>query len=331
MSLGTGPLPQRSPSSASPLDLVATELGRVEERLLELAASREPKLERIATDLIAAGGKRLRPALALLVFRAAGGDDPTDVVDIAAALELIHSATLLHDDIIDEGHTRRGQPSPLARHGMALTLVTGDFLFSRAFGVAGRFDESIVSWAAEACVSLSEGEVMQQRFWRSPAVTVNDYFEIASRKTAALFAQAARIGAYMAGATEPVVEAMRCLGLEIGMGFQMIDDLLDVLGPATVIGKPVGGDLREGIPALPIVLGLAQLPELEAAFATDSPTAQQVASALSALTASNVLDQVRSFAAARIRAASASISLLPSSPYRSALAQLLAELLARTS
>jgi len=330
MSLFSGPLPASAPS-LSPLRLVGEELVRVERRLLELVSSTEPGLQQIATNLIEAGGKRLRPALVLLVFRAAGGQDPTDAIDVSAALELIHSATLLHDDIIDAGHTRRGQPSPLARHGIALTLVTGDFLFSRAFGVAGRFDESIVGWAAEACVSLSEGEVMQQRFWRNPSVTIDDYLEIAARKTAALFSQAARIGAYLAGSPPALVEGMRSLGFEIGMGFQMVDDLLDVTGPASVIGKPVGGDLREGTPALPTVLGLGSLPELGAAFVAESPSAQQIASALGALRASGVLDRVRELAAERIRAGAAKLALLPASPYRSALAQLVTDLLERTS
>lgn len=314
----------------APLALIADELARVDRRILELVQSREDSLRRIATDLILAGGKRVRPALALLVFRAAGGRDPSDTIEVGAALELIHSATLLHDDILDSGQTRRGRPSPLARHGLALTLVTGDFLFSRAFGVAGRFDETIVGWATEACVQLCEGEMLQQRFRRNPEVTPEDSFEIASRKTASLFGQAARIGAHFAGAPPDIVHAMHQLGQEIGVSFQVVDDLLDVLGPPEVIGKPVGSDLREGSPALPIVLGLRRLPEVAAAFTDPAPSPETVARALRSLRDSTVLEEVRHCAEQHISQAQRQLELLAPSIFRSALGSLIQELLART-
>jgi geranylgeranyl pyrophosphate synthase len=317
-------------ATIAPLELIATELGRVEQRILELIRSREEALERIATELIAAGGKRVRPALSLLVFRAAGGEDPGDTIEVGAALELIHSATLLHDDILDSGQTRRGRPSPLARHGLAFTLVAGDFLFSRAFGVAGRFDETVVGWATEACIHLCEGEMLQQRFRRNPLATAADHLEIASRKTASLFAQAARIGCHFAGAPAETVEAMRRLGHEIGIAFQIVDDLLDVVGPSEVIGKPVGSDLREGSPALPIVLGLRDHPEVAAAFGDPSPGPEIVARALAALRASSVLDEVRARAAQHVGEARRQLDALPPSRFRSALAGLIEELLART-
>ena len=317
-------------SESNPLGLIADELVRVEQRIQDLASSREGKLTQIANELIQSGGKRVRPALALLVFRAAGGEDPTDTIDVGAALELIHTATLLHDDILDSGRTRRGRPSPLARHGVGMTLVTGDFLFTRAFGVAGRFDNTVVGWATDACVSLCEGEVMQRRFKRNPAATLDDYLVIAGNKTASLFSQAARIGAHFAGASPEVVEAMFRLGYELGLGFQMVDDLLDVLGPAELIGKPVGSDLREGAPALPTVLGL-ELPDVRAAFTSELPSVAAVDRALAALRSSPVIGRVRELAAGHIRSASGLIARLGPSPFRSALADLAEDLLARTT
>lgn len=318
-------------AAEAPVALVGEDLARVEERIRELAESREPNLSGIAHELLGSGGKRVRPALALLSFRACGGTDPADTIEVGAALELIHSATLLHDDILDSGLTRRGRPSPLARHGLGLTLVTGDFLFSRAFGVAGRFDAEIVGWATDACVSLCEGEIMQQRFRRNPAVTVDDYLEIAARKTAALFCEAARIGARFAGVDDGLVEAMRQLGFQIGMAFQMIDDLLDVVGPAEVIGKPVGTDIREGSPALPIVLGLERLPDLAAAFVDPAPSSDAVNAAVTSLRRSTVLAEVRQMAAARVRDAHLQVERLAPSRYRDALSTLVSELLARTA
>jgi len=331
MTLPETPSLDRAARHEAPLALIAGEMMRVEKRIRELTQSREDRLFEIADELIGSGGKRVRPALALLVFRAAGGVDPTDTIDVGAALELIHSATLLHDDILDSGQTRRGRPSPLARHGVGLTLVTGDFLFSRAFGVAGRFDATVVGWATDACVNLCEGEIIQQRFWRNPEVTLDDYVEIAARKTASLFSEASRIGAHFAGASPQVVEGMRRLGFEIGIGFQMIDDLLDVTGPAEIIGKPVGSDLREGAPALPTVLALGRVPEIARAFDATPPAPELIEAALAALRRSTVLDEVRRLAADRISDAARQLELLPPSPFRAALSGLLSELLARTA
>ena len=138
--------------------------------------SREPRLTTIADYLINAGGKRVRPAVALLVFRACGGHDVTDMVDLSVSLELIHTATLLHDDIIDSNDVRRGQAAAPVRFGIADTLVAGDFLFSRAFEVCGRFEAKVVAWAADACIQLTEGEIMQGRLRRNLAVTDVDYY-----------------------------------------------------------------------------------------------------------------------------------------------------------
>ncbi len=317
--------------NGDPTRLVAAELARVDQRILELVASDVEPLRSLAEELVLSGGKRVRPALILLVYRAAGGRDPSDAIDVGAAIELIHSATLLHDDILDRAPTRRGHPSALARHGEALTLVAGDFLFSRAFSVAGRFDAQVVSWAAEACVQLCEGEVLQQRSCRSAAANVATWEQIAGRKTASLFAQAARIGAHFAGAPESVVAAMQRLGFEIGIVFQMIDDLLDITGPESVIGKPLAGDLREGIPALPVVLGCATLPAVRTAFLSSSPTAEQIDAAIAALHSSEIPTIIRAAARARVAQARADLHQLAQSSYRDALDELLDRLVGRAS
>lgn len=316
---------------ANALNLVADELRLVEDRINGLIASEEHILTDVSRGLIAAGGKRIRPALALLVFRAAGGVDPSDTIDVGAAIELIHSATLLHDDILDSGKMRRGRPSPLAVHGVSATLVSGDFLFSKAFSVAGRFDAKIVGWAAEACVQLCEGEMLQDRYRRNAAADLETYLRLAERKTASLFRQASRIGAHFAGMPESSIERLAGFGLGIGLGFQMVDDLLDVLGPEDVIGKPVGSDLREGSPALPIVLALGRSTAVREAFLAASPSPQQVDDALASLRASDVLDEVRSLAARTIREALATLEILPPSVYRDALERVTVDLLDRTN
>jgi octaprenyl-diphosphate synthase len=312
-------------AGAIALELIAGDLSKVEAKMGQLLVSREPLLSEVALHLIQGGGKRVRPAVALLVFKACGGHDVTDMIDVAIALELIHSATLLHDDIIDGGETRRGRPSAFQRYGLANTLVTGDFLFSRAFELCGRFEEQIVRWAAEACVSLTEGEVMQGRFRRNPAATIDDYLEIIARKTASLFAQGARVAAHLAGVDAQGTEAMGLCGLNIGMAFQIIDDILDVEGDART-GKPVGIDLRDGNPSLPLVLAIAQDVEVRRVFLATDASDADIDAALQRVRRLDVLKTVRQLAEDYTARARAALEDLPYSAYRQALADIVADI-----
>lgn len=313
-------------NGAAALGLIAADLVHVEDKLTDLLASREPLLSEISRHLIGGGGKRVRPAVALLVFKACGGTDVVDMVDVAVALELIHSATLLHDDIIDGGKTRRGRPSAFSRYGLANTLVTGDFLFSKAFELCGRFEERIVRWAADACISLTEGEIMQGRFRRNPTVTIDDYLEIIARKTASLFSQGARVAAHLAGAGEKGAEAMWACGFNIGMAFQVIDDLLDVEGDEELTGKPVGIDLRDGNPSLPLVLALREDAEVRRVFLTPDPADDDIRAALERVRGLGVLPTVRRYAEDYTRRARELLAGLPYSAYRQALDGIITEI-----
>jgi geranylgeranyl pyrophosphate synthase len=312
-------------NGAAVIDLIAGDLAGVEDKLAHLLSSREPLLSEISLHLIGGGGKRIRPAVALLVFKACGGRDVTDMLDVAVALELIHSATLLHDDIIDGGKTRRGRPSAFSRYGLANTLVTGDFLFSKAFELCGRFEEEIVRWAADACISLTEGEVMQGRFRRNPAVTTDDYLEIIARKTASLFSQGARVAAHLAGGAGNTAEAMWACGFNIGMAFQIVDDLLDVEGDEGVTGKPVGIDLRDGNPSLPLVLALGD-PEVRRVFVTPEPAEADITAALQRVRRLGVLATVRRLAEEYTERARDLLAGLPYSAYRQALDGIVTEI-----
>lgn len=325
---------QTKPQSVNSLDphfLVATELEQVEQRLLGLLKSREALLDEIGHYLIDAGGKRVRPAVVLLIFRACGGEETADIIDVATALELIHSASLLHDDIIDGGETRRGKMSAFQRFGLADTLVAGDFLFGRAFALCGRFEEKVITWATDACISLTEGEVMQGRFRHNPEVTREDYLEIIARKTAALFAQGAKMGAYIAGAPEAVVNSMAECGFCVGMAFQLVDDLLDVEGDGDLLGKPTGIDLRDGNPSLPLVLTLARNPEVKRVFQKQQPTNQEITLALEQVRHSGVLPEVRTLAQSYGQRALTALASLEPSVYHESLALFLHQLLDRTA
>lgn len=315
----------------SPAALIGEELQLVEHRLAELLRSRETRLTDIAAYLIGAGGKRARPAVTLLVFRACGGTNVRDIVDVAVALELIHSASLLHDDIIDGSQVRRGRDSARRKYGVAETLVTGDFLFSRAFQICGRFDERLIDWAAEACVALTEGEIMQGRFRRNPDVTYDDYVEIIARKTASLFEVGARTAAYLAATDDAAVDAMGRCGRHVGMTFQMIDDLLDVTAAEATLGKPVGLDVREGNPSLPLVLAIAEDDEVRRLFAKSELSDAEVALVLGRLRRSDVIAHGHRLALEHAAAAREALCSLPDSAYRQYLLSLIDQLVERAS
>ena len=316
------------PSAAA---LVGDELRLVEARLAALLGAREPLLTEIATYLIGGGGKRVRPSVTLLVFRACGGSVVADAVDVAVALELIHSASLLHDDIIDGNHTRRGRDSAARKFGTAETLVTGDFLFSRAFQICGRFDAELITWAAEACVALTEGEIMQGRFRRNPAVRFDDYVEIIARKTASLFEVGARTAARLAGADASLIDAMARCGRHVGLTFQMVDDLLDVTASEAALGKPVGLDVREGNPSMPIVLAMEQDEELRRLFARTDLSEGEVSAVLGRLRRSDAISRGYAIATAHASTAREALLTLPDSPHRDYLLGLVDQLVDRPS
>ena len=316
----------------SPVRLVEAELAAVEHKLKLLLDSNESLIAEICHYLVDGGGKRLRPTFILLVYRACGGRDETleDAVDAAIALELIHSATLLHDDIIDRGLLRRGKPSAYARYGFGPTLIAGDYLFCRAFELCGRFQEHLVRTAAQACIQLTEGEVMEGRFRHNTAATVDDYLAVITRKTASLFAAGGRVAADLAGAPKRTIEAAAKLGTTIGLAFQMVDDLLDILGPEEKIGKPVGSDLRAGIPSLPVVLGVERNPELRTLF-QNGALADRTSfdRALQLLRDPRLVGEARALARRQVDVARALLDELAPSMYRDGLATLIDEQLDR--
>ncbi|HVL48808.1 MAG TPA: polyprenyl synthetase family protein [Candidatus Thermoplasmatota archaeon] len=243
-------------------------LARVEARLIEEAAAAEdPLLEEIATDLIRAGGKRLRPRVLLLSYAAAGGRDLTDaVVDAAVAGELIHTASLVHDDVIDQSALRRGRPTVHVRYGLGPAIVAGDFLFTRAFGLSGKLGPRMVKIALDACTRLAEGEIMEHQLSILAAKATNGnghgefppeverYLKTIVKKTAEPIRAAAESGAVLAGAGDATVARYAEYGLAVGIAFQIQDDILDLVGDPATTGKPRGVDVRAGVLTLPALL-----------------------------------------------------------------------------
>lgn len=303
-----------------PFSCVAEELELIEQNLTRSIRSSEPALTEISSHLIHGGGKRVRPLITLLAFKVFGGKEAGDIIDIATAIELIHTATLLHDDIIDGAEVRRGKQSAYKKFGLKATLVTGDFLFIKAFEFAGRFDDTVVQWTADACTRLTEGEMLQGFFNRNPDVTYEDYLEIVRRKTASLFQTGARVGAYLAGANPPLVEKMEQYGLNLGIAFQMIDDVLDVVGHKELLGKPTGIDLRDGNPSLPIILALNERQKVVAeAFECSQPTDEKIREAIEAIGQGAAIRQARDLSKNYAERAFKVIKDLPPSLYRNGL------------
>jgi len=310
--------------AVDPFGCVAEELELVEENLIRSVRSAEQTLTDIASHLICGGGKRVRPMITLLAYRAFGGKTVEDIVDIATAIELIHTATLLHDDIIDGAETRRGKESAYRKFGLKSTLVAGDFLFIKAFEFAGKFDETVVQWTADACTRLTEGEILQGFFNRNTDVTVADYLEIVKRKTASLFQTGAKIGVYLAGANPALVEQMDQYGLNLGIAFQIIDDVLDVIGHEELLGKPTGIDLRDGNPSLPIILAKnANQRTVTEAFECSHPTDQKIRLAIDAIGRGTVIDEAKALSRSYAEKALGPVKKLPPSLYRNGLKSLI--------
>jgi octaprenyl-diphosphate synthase len=245
---------------------IQRELRMVDKKLREMVKSNERVLTEASLHVIEAGGKRLRPAVTVLSYMALGGRDVEKIVDIAAGFELIHSATLIHDDINDGGKTRRGRETVYKKYGLHDAIVTGDFLFTRAFRLGGTFDRVVVETTADACVSLAEGEVMENRFRHKSNLNVDTYIKIIERKTAQPIRAGAMVGAYLAKSGPGEIEALGSYGLDLGIAFQIIDDILDFTGDSKKTGKAVGMDLKEGHMTLPSLIAIKESKAAKAAI-----------------------------------------------------------------
>ncbi len=217
----------------------------VQGQMQEAARSDVHMVEQAARHIIEAGGKRLRPRLLFTAYEAAGGRDLDEALPLAAAIELIHTATLVHDDINDHATMRRGRTTINAKWGRTMALLTGDFLFTRAYMLMAAEGDRYNELLAEACTALVEGEVLQAVTAKSGKFDRDTYQRIIALKTASLFMCAARLGALKAGASEPVVAALGKYAYNLGMAFQIVDDVLDVVGDPELLGKPVHEDTSQ--------------------------------------------------------------------------------------
>jgi geranylgeranyl pyrophosphate synthase len=269
-------------------DHIPALLERVERRLADLAAGHGPVLAEHAGSTIAAGGKRLRP---LLVFLAADDGEGEGLVRAATAVELVHSATLVHDDVLDRAALRRGVPTVVAAGGREAATATGDLLFARAFfelAANGRADQ--VRVLSDASSALAEGELLQRSDAWVADVPVERYLRRCELKTARLFEAACRLGALEAGG---IADALGAFGCQIGLAFQLLDDVLDVSGPASRTGKHRGTDLLDGTITLPFLLARERDGDLRALDARTITTPERAEQVCDAIAATGALEEAR--------------------------------------
>lgn len=305
--------------------LLAADMQSVDRVIRDRLHSDVVLIRQVAEYIIGGGGKRLRPALVLLSAGALGYRG-TAHHTLAAVVEFIHTATLLHDDVVDESALRRGRPTANTLFGNAASVLVGDFVYSRAFQMMVNVDDMrVLRVIADATNVIAEGEVLQLMNCHNADIDETSYLQVIRYKTAKLFEAASRLGALLAGAPPAVEEAMAAYGSHLGTAFQLIDDVLDYSGDAGVIGKNVGDDLAEGKPTLPLIRIIQHGSPEEAALvrsALASGGLGELDRVLAAIRRSGALEYTRRQAEAEVQAAAAALDSIPSTQYRDFLLQL---------
>jgi octaprenyl-diphosphate synthase len=304
---------------------VAQEFEQVNRLIIEQLHSNVDMVENVGHYIVDAGGKRLRPLLVLLSAAALGRCDDAHI-SFAAVIEFIHTATLLHDDVVDISTLRRGRPTANAEFGNAPSVLVGDFLYTRAFQLMVRLgDMDILAHMAETTNTIAEGEVLQLTRAGDPGTTEEQYLDVITRKTAILFAAACYGAATLSRQDEQTRNALREFGLNLGIAFQMIDDVLDYDGDPATMGKNVGDDLMEGKVTLPLIHTLREGSAAEQAVVREAiigKNTDQIEQVTAAVKRCGAIEYTRKRARHYSSLALENLSLLPASDPRSALTRL---------
>jgi len=306
-------------------EFIAADMRAVDDVIRARLQSDVVLIRQVAEYIIGGGGKRLRPALVVL---SAGlfGYRGTHHHTLAAVIEFIHTATLLHDDVVDESALRRGQPTANSLFGNAASVLVGDFVYSRAFQMMVGVDNMrVLKVLADATNVIAEGEVLQLMNCHNADVDEQNYLQVIRYKTARLFEAATRLGAIIGGASSDAETAVAAYGAHLGTAFQLIDDVLDYSGDQHTIGKNVGDDLAEGKATLPLIFAIRRGTPEQAALirrAIEHGGLEEMGTVLDAIRSTGALDYTRVQAHAESRAACQAIAALPASRYREYLLEL---------
>ena len=328
----------RTPPSSTPpsglLTIIAADMAAVDAVIAQRLASGVPLVSTVSQYIIAAGGKRLRPALLLLTCGALGFSG-AQRFNLAAVVEFIHTATLLHDDVVDDSALRRGNATANQVFGNPASVLVGDFLYSRAFQMMVEAqDMRIMAVLADATNVIAEGEVLQLMNMHNAGLDEAGYLHVIRSKTAKLFEASARVGAILSGAPAAMEAACATYGQALGTAFQVIDDVLDYAGNTSVMGKSLGDDLREGKATLPLICamqrGTAQQKQV-ISTAIETGSVAMLDDVLAVIHETGALEIARRAAAVEAQRAVAAAQSLPPGPHTRCLIQLADQLLERSS
>ncbi|WP_409993759.1 octaprenyl diphosphate synthase [Roseateles oligotrophus] len=315
------------------LTTLTAEMLEVDAVIAKRLSSDVALINQIAGYIVHAGGKRMRPKLVLLFANALGYDKPGRF-ELAAVVEFIHTATLLHDDVVDESSLRRGKKTANALFGNAASVLVGDFLYSRAFQMMVSVNRMrVLDVLAEATNVIAEGEVLQLMNMHDPDITVESYLRVIRYKTAKLFEASARLGAVLAEAGPEVEEACAGYGRALGTAFQLIDDVLDYEGDSAALGKNVGDDLREGKTTLPLLIAMERgTPEQKALLrhAIEHGELEKLSEIVEIVRATGALEATREAARAEANLAKDCLKLLPANQWRESLLEFAAQSVERS-
>ena len=304
------------------LSPIAGDMQEVDALIRQRLASDVVLINQLGEYIVKSGGKRLRPAVVLLAARACGHVDRSHSL-LAAIIEFIHTATLLHDDVVEGSDLRRGKDTANALWGNEASVLTGDFLYSRAFQMMVDLESmTVMKTLADTTNTIAEGEVLQLMNVNDPDVDENRYMQVIWRKTAVLFEAGTRLGAHIAGANETTAQALADYGLHLGTAFQLIDDALDYNADVKELGKNLGDDLAEGKPTLPLIHVMENGTEAEASLVREAiiqGSLDHLDAVLSAIESNKSIAYTSARAEEEANKAIAALSALPESPYKSCL------------
>lgn len=319
-------------STPNPLALITDDMREVDHVIAQRLTTSVPLIAQISQYIIAAGGKRLRPALLLMVCNALGYEGKDRHV-LAAVVELIHTATLLHDDVVDESTLRRGRPTANETFGNPASVLVGDFLHSRSFQMMVEVGSMrVLKILSDATNVIAEGEVQQLINTHDASLDEAGYLQVIRSKTAQLFEASAQLGAVLADAPREIEQACASYGQALGTAFQIIDDVLDYAGDTQEMGKNLGDDLREGKCTLPLIAAMQRGTPEQAAIvraAIEQGSTEQLATVVDIVRSTGALDVARDAAHAEARRAIDAINVLPANPHTASLLQLASQLLER--
>ncbi len=317
--------------------VVKDDFAAVNQLIIEKLHSDVGLVENIGHYLVEAGGKRLRPLLVLLSARALGFPERSGSaahIELAAIIEFIHTATLLHDDVVDMSSLRRGRPTANAQWGNAPSVLVGDFLYSRAFQMMVRIGSmDVMAILSDTTNVIAEGEVQQLVNAKNPEVTEANYLQVIDKKTAILFAAACEVAAVTCGASNPQRDALKTYGRCLGIAFQLVDDALDYTGDSATLGKNVGDDLAEGKPTLPLIYAMQKGTTEQSAIistAIRNGDASQIDAILHIVQATGAMTYTLDAARQQVTKAVAQLSALPNNIYTQAMREVAEFALARS-